>query len=225
MIEGDEWRRWVVELAWLWALLGFTLSVCVAWLLGRWQTLRRCRAMLAALNSSTRGQLVVTRGPAADGFAAHIEPPPEPFAQFAIVYYTRSRLDPQAWLLRDSSLQQDRLLIRARLDATPHQELQWVRGEIPGRARGREPHAILWMVQRVDFLQSEYATRGLNPGAIIHAFTELLARFEPLLYKITVLQEAASEVEVTLRGRGLNPDEIPPLVGLVRGLGRAARVE
>ena len=225
MINGAEIEQWLAEMAWLWALGSVAILALLCWLVGRWRTVGRCRAMLAAFDDSTRGRLQVLRSPSAGGFGAEFQPAPDPFGAMEIAYDTRSRLDPWAWLVRDPRLRRDRLVIRASMSATPRQELHWVRGEIPGRARGRQPHAVLWLVQRVDFVQSEFATRGLNPSAITHVFTELLTRFEPFLDRVMVLQEARPHVEVALCGRVLFRDEIPPLVALVRALGRAALVE
>lgn len=225
MINGAEIEQWLAQMAWIWALGSLAILALLCWLVGRWRTVRRCRAMLVAFNDSTRARLTVLRGPSAGGFSAEFQLAPDPFGAMEIAYDTRSRLDPWAWLVRDPRLRRDRLVIRASMSATPRQELHWVRGEIPGRARGRQPHAVLWLVQRVDFVQSEFATRGLNPSAITHVFTELLTRFEPFLDRVTVLQEMHPNVEVALSGRGLSTAEIPPLVTLVRALGRAALVE
>lgn len=225
MLQWNEITIWLAGKIWL------LLPIAVATLLGvyhlimRWQTLRRCRVLLAALNDSTRGRIVADHIPSGAGFAAHIAPPPEPFTHFQITYRAVNRFNMLGWLLNPNAMRQDRLELCASLHTLPRQELLWMRGAIPGRALAREAGSPLWTRHRLDFTRSEFATRGANPSALIHTFSELQTRFEPLLYRVTVLAEGDPALQVWLRGSGLNADEASPLVALIRAAGRAALLE
>lgn len=222
MAALDQVRFWLVETIWLWLPLAILVLAALAALLVTFTTGRRCRALLAAFGESTGGRLVVASGPGRAGFRAHFQPAPEPFTHLAIAYDAASRFDPLRWLLRTPW--QDRLRIEASLGERPNQELHWRRGTIPGRAAGQIPSASLWTIHRLDFIDSEFATRGANPAALIHVFTELQTRFEPLLYEISILREAQPALTIALRGRGLEPSDVFPLMALVRAAGRAARL-
>lgn len=117
---------------------------------------------------------------------------------------------------------QTQLVIQATLRERPRAELIWQRGKIPGRALSRAGSPTLWVQQHLDFLRYEYATRGINTGAIVHVFTDLQTRFGPLLEKVSIQADARPEVEIVLRTNGLNPEEIPALITTIRSAGRAA---
>jgi hypothetical protein len=219
----DQIRSWV--LAWLWLILPLVMLLLLGGLalVAHWQTLRRGRAMLRAFQESSRGRVLVRRGPDGRGFEAAIEPAPEPMVQFTMHYHARSNLDPRHWLMARAGAREEQLLIQGELHEPPQQELHWVRGSIPGRALGKAPSTTLWTLHRLDFAQAEFATRGTNAGALIHAFSELQTRFEPLLEQVLVLRERQPPLAVLLRSRRLEIDEIPALVTLMRAIGRAAR--
>jgi hypothetical protein len=154
------------------------------------------------------------------GFSARIEPAPEPFTHFSVTYRPAAGIDLLERLLRPA--RQDRLEIHGVLAHRPCQELQWRRGELPGRAVGKTPGAALWTIRRLDIIQSDYATRGPNTGALIHVFSDMESRFEPLLYEFSILAEDEPQLFCAMRGGSLNPEKIPSLVTLLRAAGRAA---
>ncbi len=201
---------------WLLSLVGLGI-----WLLVAWRVRRRAWRMMAAFQDSTRGRLVLTESHGGRGFTAHLEPAPEPFTQFTITYRVRFHWGLLGWPGR-ALPKHDRLVLQGTLPTRPSQELQWVRGQIPARALGKVPDPTLWLLHRLDFIQSEYVTRGTNPGRLQHSFSDLQRRFEPLLYQLTILAEREPHVVVALQGQKLNVDEIAALMALVRSAGRAA---
>jgi hypothetical protein len=223
MAEIDQVWHWLVERLWIGLPVAVVLLLALATLVAGVLTTQRCRALLAAFGESTGSRLVIETGPGRAGFKVHFQPPPEPFDHLTIRYEAAARFDPVRWFTR--TLPRDRLWIQAALDTRPGQELQWRRGAIPGRAAGHTPSTNLWTIHRLDFIESEFATRGANPAALIHVFTELQTRFEPLLYEFSLLREAQPTLTITLRGRGLEPLDVFPLVALVRAAGRAARLD
>jgi hypothetical protein len=191
------------------------------WFLIQWRVRRRAQRMIIAFQNSVRGRVVLAQPLSSWGFTAHIEPAPEPFTHITITYRVRFHWGMLGWPGR-ALPKHDRLVLQGTLPTRPMQELQWVRGQIPARALGKAPDQILWLLHRLDFVQSEYVTRGTNPGGLQHSFGELQRRFEPLLYQFTVLAENKPHVVVALQGQKLNADEIAALMGIVRGAGRAA---
>jgi hypothetical protein len=189
-METSLFFTWLANYLWLLMALGLLLLTFSLWLLDRWLVQRRQRRMVAALNDSTRGQLVLEQGPNRTGFCGHLQPPPDPFAQFTIIHQAGSSW---AWLgapMSIRSLGGGRLTLQGVLVAHPQAELVWMRGEIPGRALGKLPDAVaLWRAHHLDFLNSEYVTRGANPSGVIHAFVEFQTRWEPLLLQIKVARE------------------------------------
>src|SRR6185295_15573622 len=101
-------------------------------------------------------------------------------------------------------------------------ELIWMRGRIPSRALGNDRGATLWVQRRLDFVNSEYATRGVNPGALVHVFTDLQTRFGPWLYKVSIQAEDIPELEIVLTTTALNAEEMSAVVTTLRAAGRAA---
>lgn len=219
LTQFDEWVRNARGVSLL--LLVVTLLL-LSWLVGRLQNRRHSQMMLTALNDSARGQIVCPEGAQSDGFAATIQPAPEPFRQFTIVYHAASNLNLLGWLLRGLTRHPDQLFIRGSLPDPPLAELIWTRGGIPGYALGYRASAGLWVQGWLDITNSEYATRGVNPSALVHLFRDLQTRFGPLLSKVQVQADARPEVEIVLRGAGLTREEIPALVATIRGIGRAA---
>lgn len=221
MAEFEQvWLR-LEQTLWLWLPLAALLLLALATLVTGLLTTQRCRALLAAFGESTGSRLVIEAGPGRSGFKAHFQPPPEPFDHVTIHYEVSPRYDPIGFLMRRPP--RDHLWVQASLTERPSQELQWRRGSIPGRAAGRAPSNSLWTIHRLDFVESEFATRGVNPAALIHVFTELQTRFEPLLYEFSLFGEPQPALTIALRGRGLEPLDVFPLVAMVRAAGRAAR--
>jgi hypothetical protein len=207
---------------WASMLLFIGLLVWLNWFLAGWQNRHRSQIMVAALNDSARGQVKCSSGPNRYGFVATLQPAPEPFLQFTITYRARSNFDLAGALLGRLAGTADRLVIQGKLAARPLAELIWTRGQIPSRALGRNPGDALWVQGWLDITNSEYATRGSNPGALVYLFRDLQTRFGPLLYKVSIQADSTPEIELSLRGGGLNREEIPALVATIRGLGRAA---
>ena len=71
-------RLIIVTLAAVLALL------LIAWIAARVQTARRSRALVAALDDSTRGRVTLQRGPGAAGLAGVIEPAPDPYVSLTV---------------------------------------------------------------------------------------------------------------------------------------------
>ena len=205
------------------SILSLLFGLCGlgGWLLIQWRVRHRSRQMITAFQDSARGHLVLTQPLSGGGFAARLEPAPEPFAHFTITYRVRFHWGLFGWPTH-AHPKDDRLVLQGTLPTRPAQELQWVRGQIPARALGKAPDQVLWLLHRLDFVQSEYVTRGTNPGSVQHSFSDLQRRFEPLLYQITILAENDPHVVVALQGQKLNIDQIASLMGLVRSIGRAA---
>jgi hypothetical protein len=203
--------------------LGAVLALLlIAWIAARVQTARRSRALVVALDDSTRGRVTLQRGPGAAGLAGVIEPAPDPYVSLAVNYRAASALDPVTWLGRLAQRPGDRLVFEGWLPAHPAAELVWQEGRIPAYATARRARSTLWVPRRADVVNAEYAVRGVDTGAIEHVFVDLQARFRPFLQEVIVLAEQEPEVRVVLRLAGLNLQEIPPLVASLRMLGRAA---
>ncbi len=213
---------WLLDTRWLFTLACIGLLLVFSWLAAASQNLRRSRAMLAILNDSTRGVVSLQRGPDFQGFFTKITPAPEPFTQFIITYHAASNLNVLGVLLRLFTRYADRMVIHGKLIARPGAELIWLRGRIPSRALGHDRGAMLWVQRRLDFVNAEYATRGVNPGALAHVFADLYTRFGPWLYKFSVQADDAPEMEIVLTTHGLNPEELAALVTTLRAAGRAA---
>ncbi|MEZ4680880.1 MAG: hypothetical protein R2932_42370 [Caldilineaceae bacterium] len=180
---------------------------------------RRGWSFVAKLQESTRGQVLVEQAPTPQGFFILLSPPPEPFRRITITFHTGA--NPLSWPWRLIMGQLPRLVIQASLNEHPQAELIWQRGRIPAKALSRRGDSALWVQRRLDFLNYEYATRGVNPSGLIHHFTDIQTRFGPLLYKLTIQNDSVPEIEVGLRTLGLNPEELPPLITTIRALGRA----
>ncbi len=210
------------NVGWIGLGLGIGLLLWLGWLLADWQNRRRSQMIIAALNDSARGQVKCSVGPNRRGFVATIQPAPEPFLQFTIIYRPLSNFDLFGWLLGPLAGTPDRLVLQGKLSVRPLAELLWTRGQIPSRALGKSPGAALWVQGWLDITNSEYATRGSNPSALIHLFRDLQTRFGTLLHTVSVQADAIPEIELSLRASGLNREEIPALVATIRALGRAA---
>jgi hypothetical protein len=214
--------NWLPDVQWTGTLLSVAALLILGWLAGARQNVRHSRAMLATLNDSTRGVVSLQRGPDFRGFFANLQPAPEPFTQFIITYHAASNLNLLGVLLRPLTRQADRMVIHGKLQARPAAELIWMRGRIPARALGRDRGATLWVQRHLDFVNTEYATRGVNPGALAHVFTDLQTRFGPWLYKMSIQADDIPEMEVVLKTQHLNPEELSAFVTTLRAAGRAA---
>lgn len=219
MIEA--WFEQASTDSWLLGATLFGLLLLFIWLMTAIYYSRRGRAIGAKLNDSARGQVIFERAPRPRGFFAQLQPAPEPFWRFSIAYHTTP--NPIEWVLRRWANHQARLVIQGQLSDRPQAELLWIRGRVPARALSRARNPDLWVQRRMDFMPYEYATRGVNTGAIVHAFTDLQTRFGPQLEKVAVQADAHPELEIVVRTTGLNLDEIPALITTIRALGRAAR--
>jgi hypothetical protein len=205
---------------WLLGALALGILLIALWIITAIHYNRRGYAIGAALNDSARGKVVYDRGPRARGFFAHIEPAPDPFWRLSIAYHTTP--NPIEWLGRWLSKRQSRLVIQGQIKERPRAELIWTRGRIPSYALSRTGGPSLWVQRRLDFLAYEYATRGINTGAIVHAFTDLQTRFGPLLEKVAIQADTNPELEIVVRTTGLQVEDIPALITTIRAVGRAA---
>ncbi|MBX3012736.1 MAG: hypothetical protein KF832_14565 [Caldilineaceae bacterium] len=207
--------------SWLLGALTVGLLLLFLWLLAAIYYRQQGLAISSKLGESGRGQLSFTRSPQPRGFFVQLQPPPEPFWRLSVAYHTTP--NPIEWVLRRWANQQARLVIQGQLAERPQAELLWIRGRVPARALSRARNPDLWVQRRMDFMPYEYATRGVNTSAIVHAFTDLQTRFGPQLAKVAVQADAHPEIEIVVRTAGLDLDEIPALITTIRALGRAAR--
>lgn len=205
---------------WLFGALLFGLLLLAIWTITAIYYRRRGYAIGTKLNDSARGDLVFARPPRPHGFFAQLEPAPEPFWRFSIAYHTTP--NPLEWAVRRVASRQARLVIQGQLRNRPQAELLWIRGRVPARALSRVRNPDLWVQRRMDFMPYEYATRGVNTGAIVHAFTDLQTRFGPQLEKVAVQADTNPELEIVVRTTGLSLEELPALITTIRAIGRAA---
>lgn len=221
----DRFPMWqeVAELP-LWAKTAMlpALLVLLCWAAGWLRKRRRVRVILDALAAGSRGRIEFRRGPGAWGFVAAMTPAPEPFREFSVSFRAMSILDPIDCLKRLSGGPPSRLHIWALLPSPPEAELVWVRGQVPERALGRGPGRTLWELHRLDVGGAEYATRGLNAGALRHTFLDMYARFSAVLQRVVVQREGAPQFEVVVAGNALDVREVSALLTTIRAAGRAA---
>ena len=212
--------RWVQTSLGLLVITVILALLIVIWVFTAVYNVRRGQALLDTLRVSTRNGVVSSQAPGPSGFFVQLQPAPEPFQRLTVAYHTGA--NPLIWPWRLAARQPPRLVIQGVLTQRPHAELFWHQGRIPGRALGRNASATLWIQRRIDFLNCEYVTRGVNPAGLVHAFTDLQTRFGAQLYKVAIQADNVPEVEVGLRTAGFNPEMLPPLIATVRGAGRSA---
>lgn len=205
---------------WRLGALALGILLVAVWIIIAVYYRRQGYAIGASLNDSARGNVVYDRVPGPRGFFAHVEPAPDPFWRLSIAYHATP--NPIEWMGRRLSKRQSRLVIQGQIKERPRAELIWTRGRIPSRALSRAGSSSLWVQRRLDFLAYEYATRGINTGAVVHAFTDLQTRFGPLLEKVTIQADTNPELEIVVRTTGLRLEDIPALITTIRAVGRAA---
>jgi hypothetical protein len=113
-------------------------------------------------------------------------------------------------------------VLHGELLSTPMAELVWARGKTPARALGKSPGQTLWVNHRLDFMNTEFATRGVNTSAIRHAFTDMQTRFGHMLALCRIQRGERVECEFVLRSAGLEAEHVAPLITTLRSVGRAA---
>jgi hypothetical protein len=160
-------------------------------------------------------------------FEAAFLPAPPPFVGLTV---TRSRTPLGRFFAPDGrkrrSPGRDILRFQGILPLPPRQELLWARGEMPDRALRRGEGVGLWTGHRMDLTGSEYITRGDNTGALQHTFFDLQRRYDPFLHQVFVERGQLHHVTVRIQlAHGLNVEEMPALVNLIRTAGRAAQLE
>jgi hypothetical protein len=220
----------IVEwLGWLWAIEPKTLAMIGVGVLlgagriGGWlQKRRRGQTLIQALGDSSRGQVVLHRGQRRRGLYLELQPAPEPFRQLGVRYQTTSVLDPSDWLGHLLGRTRSQMVVAGMLTGPAKSELVWVRGKAPDRAMGKGPDQAMWMHQRLDFVNAEYATRGPNFGAMRHVFSDLHGRFGPVIEQVRIQRGEFPEVEIVLCASGLNIEDVPALITTIRSAGRAA---
>lgn len=210
---------WSTDAYWIYSALLVGVVLVAIWLSTAIYYAQRGYTIATRLNDSARGDVVFGRKPGPRGFFAQVEPAPEPYWRFSIAYHTTP--NPLEWLFRRVAQRQARLVIQGQLRERPQAELLWVRGRVPARALSRSRNPALWVQRRMDYMPYEYATRGVNTGALVHAFTDLQTRFGPLLDKVSIQADTNPEIEIVVRATGLNLEELPALVTTVRAIGRA----
>lgn len=201
------------------AITSIVALLVLLWIVTAIYNIRRGRALVGILQEATRGQVLIEQEPSDSGFFILLSPPPEPFLRITIVFHTVA--NPLGWVWQFVMGHPPRLVIQASLLERPEAELLWERGRIPAKALSRRDDVTLWVQRQLDFLNYEYATRGINPNGLIHTFTDLQTRFGPLLHKVAVMADVMPEIEVVLYTAGLNPEELPPLIMTIRAMGRA----
>ena len=210
---------WSPDTYWIYSALLVGVVLVAIWISTAIYYARRGYTIAGRLNDSARGAVVFGRTPGPRGFFAQLEPAPEPYWRFSVAYHTTP--NPIEWLLRRVAQRQARLVIQGQLRERPQAELLWVRGRVPARALSRSRNPALWVQRRMDYMPYEYATRGVNTGALVHAFTDLQTRFGPLLEKVAIQADSNPEIEIVVRTTGLNLEELPALITTVRAIGRA----
>lgn len=219
-----DWREAAGLPSWAIAAASLPLLIMVCWLIGWLRKRRRGRVILTALRASCRGAIEFRRGPGAWGFVAAVTPAPDPFREFSVSFRAMSIFDPFDCLLRLTGAPPSQLHIWAILPRPPEAELVWERGLVPARALGRRPGRMLWELHRLDLGSVEYATRGLNAGALRHTFSDLYARFSAVLQRVTVQREGAPQFEIVVAGNALDAREVSALITTIRAAGRAAQM-
>lgn len=218
----EQFEYWLLDTHWFITAFGIGTLLLFGWLAGASQNLRRSRAFLVSFNDSTRGVVSLHWGPNFRGFFAKIQPAPEPFSQFIITYHAVSNLNVLGLLFRPLTRQMDRMIIHGKLTGYPSAELIWVRGQVPSHALGHGRGATLWVQHHLDFMNCEYATRGINPSGLVHVFADLQARFGPWLRKVSIQGDDTPEMEIVINTARLNAEEMSALVTTLRAAGRAA---
>lgn len=215
-----ELFAWLTQAPQLWIVTGIVALLVLLWIVTAIHNVRRGWSLVRKLQESTRGQVLVEQAPNLHGFFILLSPAPEPFERLTVTYHTGA--NPLIWPWRLLTGSPPRLVIQAALKERPQAELLWERGRIPAKALSRRGDTNLWVQRRLDFLNYEYATRGINPSGLIHNFADMQTRFGPQLFKVTVQAETIPEIEIGLRMAGLNPEDLPPLITTIRATGRAA---
>lgn len=215
----ETFLAWSSDAYWIYGALLVGVVLVAIWLSTAIYYAQRGHTIAARLHDSARGEVVFGRTPGPRGFFAQLEPAPEPYWRFSIAYHTTP--NPLEWLIRRVAQRQARLVIQGQLRERPQAELLWVRGRVPARALSRSRNPALWVQRRMDYMPYEYATRGVNTGALVHAFTDLQTRFGPFLDKVAIQADSNPEIEIVVRATGLNLEELPALITTVRAIGRA----
>ena len=205
---------------WLLGALALGAILVTLWVATAITYTRRGRAIGAALNDSARSHVAFIRPPGARGFFAQLDPAPDPFWRLSVAYHTTP--NPIEWIGRRLIARQARLVIQGQVKERPRAEMLWIRGQVPNRALSRTANPSLWVQRRLDFLAYEYATRGVNTGALVHAFADLQTRFGPMLDKVALQADTNPELEIVVRTANMDIEDIPALITTIRALGRAA---
>lgn len=192
----------------------------LAWIAGASRIQRLGRMIQVVLEQSIPGS-VSQQDRRGAGFTLDIQPPPEPFTRFTVIYRPPSLLTPigaLAALFRSAG----HLIVQTELAHSPGSELVWIQGGVPGQVLGNNANAAAWIHRRLATIHSEYATRGTDIGPLMQTFSEFQARFAPMLYRISIQADEDPMLEVVVKARGLTPENIPPLIATIQTLGRSA---
>jgi hypothetical protein len=200
------------------ALLPLVVSGGVGWL-RRWL---QAKQLLEGMQATVPGGIDYRWQWDRGGFIAELRKPPEPFVQFQVMCQPQVALDALGWIQQLWNPTGDLLALHAVLPAPPKQELIWTRGQPPERMLGRDPDREVWIHQRLDFAHIIYGTRGSNTAPLRHVFSELVARFHPLLEQVWVHRDSDVQVGVVMHASRIDPEELPAVIVTLRALGRGA---
>ncbi len=224
----------MLQYGWLVVIVGAAALVMLGVLVQPLRRQRHSRALLAQLAAGTRSHLAAmgpgaARAPAVQlngDFDAAFSPGPDPFVSLTVTREKSPLGGPFHTHGRKRAAVLDQLRFHGVVDPVPQQELLWSKGETPNRAIRRGDEAGLWTRHHMDLTGSEYITRGDNTGALAHALFEMQRRYNPFLQQLFVEREATPHVVVTIQlAHGLNVEEMPALVSLIRAAARAAQLE
>ena len=204
------------------AMAGIGLLLLLIWLLGR-RHYRACSLLfIRHLEESSAPDAVARVTPTAAGFEADLEPAPDPFARCRVTYRTNAEFNLLAWPLQLLAPSLERLTVQAVLPSAPSANLVWNRGRTPATALGRGEASELWKLHRLDFVEAEYATRGVFTNGVEHFFAELQTRFGPFLGEVYVDADAEPHLSVTINTARFDPAQLHTVLALVQGLGRSS---
>ena len=237
-LEIEELRTaaiaFMLQYGWLAVIVGAAALIMLGALVQPLRRRRHSRALLAQLAAGTRSRLIaadpgVTSAPLVQlngDFDAVFSPGPDPFVSLTVTREKGPLGGPFRAAARKRTPTLDQLRFHGVLDSAPRQELLWSKGETPNRAIRRGDEAGLWTHHRMDLTGSEYITRGDNAGALAHVLFDMQRRYNPFLHQLFVDGEATPHVVVTIQlAHGLNVEEMPALVSLIRTAARAAQLE
>ena len=221
-VTANRLVEWALQHPLVSALSIVASLLLIGMALGTWSKRRRSDTFLSAFEKSMGGTPLLLRRPDRRGFIVAIRSQVEPFLELKLRHEAVSYLDPRDLFTLIPKGIVDQVIIEATLLHPPHAELIWHRGHIPRRALGAPGDAGLWVRRRLDIISSEYVVRGSNTRAIEHSLLDLQNRFGPFMQRVTIQADIAPHLEIVLHSSRLSAEEVPALLHLVQGAGRAS---